>query len=160
MHKIVVSREKRGLGYPDAAKMIQKAIKMALKCQNVEDDCLINVMLTDNEGIREINREQREIDRATDVLSFPMNQLIPGEFDPDECEYDYETDKIMLGDMVISLQRCEEQAQEFGHSFEREVCYLTCHSVLHLLGYDHMDEGPQKRQMREREDAIMAVMGL
>jgi len=160
MHKIITSREKRGLGYTGAEKLIRKAVKAALQAQSVEDDCLVNVMLTDDAGIHEINMEQRGVDRPTDVLSFPMNELTEGAFDPDECEYDYESDCLYLGDMVISLQRCAAQAEEFGHSFEREVSYLTVHSVLHLLGYDHMDEGEQKRRMREREDIIMALIGL
>ena len=160
MHKIIISREKRGLGYQGVDKLIRAAIKTALKCENVEDDCLVNVMLTDDEGIHAINLEQREVDRPTDVLSFPFNELVPGGFDADECEYDYESEKLLLGDMVISLQRCEAQATEYGHSFEREVSYLTVHSTLHLLGYDHLDEGEQKKQMRAREDAIMAVIGL
>ena len=160
MHKIVISREKRGLGYREADRLISRAVKAALKAQGVEDDCLVNVMLTDDEGIHAVNLEQRGVDRATDVLSFPFNELTPGEFDADECEYDYDSGKILLGDMVISLQRCEAQAKEYGHSFEREVSYLTVHSVLHLLGYDHLDEGEQKRQMRAREDAIMETIGL
>ena len=160
MHKIVISREKRGLGYREADRLISRAVKAALKAQGVEDDCLVNVMLTDDEGIHAVNLEQRGVDRATDVLSFPFNELTPGEFEADECEYDYDSSKILLGDMVISLQRCEAQAKEYGHSFEREVSYLTVHSVLHLLGYDHLDEGEQKRRMRGREDAIMETIGL
>ena len=160
MHKIIISREKRGLGYAGVDKLIRSAIKTALKCEGIEEDCLVNVMLTDDEGIHAINLEQRDVDRPTDVLSFPFNELVPGEFDPDECEYDYESEKLLLGDMVISLQRCEAQSVEYGHSFEREVSYLTVHSVLHLLGYDHLDEGEQKKQMRAREEAIMAVIGL
>lgn len=160
MHKIVISREKRGLGYREADRLISRAVKAALKAQGVEDDCLVNVMLTDDEGIHAVNLEQRGVDRATDVLSFPFNELTPGDFSADECEYDYDSGKILLGDMVISLQRCEAQAKEYGHSFEREVSYLTVHSVLHLLGYDHLDEGEQKRRMRGREDAIMETIGL
>ena len=160
MHKIVTAREKRSLGYPGAEKLIRTAVKAALKAQGVEDDCLVNVLLSNDAGIHEINREQRGVDRPTDVLSFPMNDLTEGAFDPDACDYDYETDCLYLGDMVLSLERCAAQAQEFGHSFERELSYLTVHSVLHLLGYDHMDEGAQKKRMREREEAIMAVLGL
>ena len=160
MHKIIISREKRGLGYQGVEKLLRAAIKTALKCEGVEDDCLVNVMLTDDEGIHAINLEHREVDRPTDVLSFPFNELVPGEFDPDECEYDYESEKLLLGDMVISLQRCEAQSVEYGHSFEREIFYLTVHSVLHLLGYDHLDEAEEKKQMRGREDAIMAMIGL
>lgn len=160
MHKIQVYREKRNLGHPGVDKLLRRAAKAALKAEGVNEDCIISIMLTDDTGIHEINLEQRGIDRPTDVLSFPMNELIPGEFDGEYCEYDFETDMIMLGDMVLSLERCEAQAAEYGHSFDREVSYLCVHSVLHLLGYDHLDEGPQKAQMREREDAIMDIIGL
>ena len=84
-----------------------------------------------------------------------MNELQPGDFDPDECEYDYERECILLGDMVISMERCAAQAEEFGHSFAHEVQYLAVHSTLHLLGYDHVDEGAMKKQMRAREKEIM-----
>ena len=87
-----------------------------------------------------------------------MNELTPGAFDPDTCEWDYETDRAMLGDMVISMERCAEQAGTYGHSFAHEVSYLTVHSVLHLLGYDHVDEGEDKRRMRAREKEIMRLL--
>ena len=160
MHKIQVYRDKRNLGYAGVDKLLRKAAKAALKAENVDEDCFISIMLTDDEGIHEINLEQRGIDRPTDVLSFPMNELTPGQFDGELCEYDFENEIIILGDMVISLQRCEAQAEEYGHSFEREVSYLCVHSVLHLLGYDHLDEAEQKALMRSREEAIMAVIGL
>lgn len=154
-HEVEISRERTGLGHPEAARLIKKAIHMALSAEGVEEPCLISVMLTDDEGIRAVNREFRNIDRATDVLSFPMNELTPGDFDPDNCDRDPETGVLMLGDMMISLERCETQGAEFGHGFGREIQYLTVHSVLHLLGYDHVDEGEMKRQMRAREKAIM-----
>ena len=116
---------------------------------------LVSVLLTDDEGIRLINREYRDLDRPTDVLSFPMNDLTAGKFDPSMCERDPDTGEILLGDMVLSIPRCEEQGEEFGHGYDREVQYLTVHSVLHLLGYDHVDEGPMKKQMRAREKMIM-----
>ena len=160
MHDILIYREKRTLGYPEAAKLVRRAAKAALKAQGVDADCVINVMLTDDEGIHAVNLEQRGVDAPTDVLSFPMNELTEGEFDADACEYDYESEKCLLGDMVIDLERCAKQAEEFGHGFDREVCYLTVHSVLHLLGYDHLDEGVRKRAMREREEAVMAILDL
>lgn len=160
MHKISVYRDKRNLGYAGVDKLLRRAAKAALKAEGVDEDCAISIMLTDDEGIHEINAQQRGIDRPTDVLSFPMNELVPGQFDGEECEYDFETEMIMLGDMVISLERCAAQAEEYGHSFEREVSYLCVHSVLHLLGYDHVDEAEMKAQMRAREDAIMEVIGL
>mgnify|MGYP002564023002 CR=1 FL=1 len=124
------------------------------------DDCIINVMLTDDAGIHAINLAQRGVDAPTDVLSFPMNELTEGEFDPSVCERDYDADKLLLGDMVLSLERCARQAEEYGHSYARELSYLTVHSVLHLLGYDHLDEGERKRRMRAREDCIMEALGL
>ena len=158
MQRIVISREKRGLGYPEAAKYVRRAVKAALKAQGIENDCLVSVLLTDDEGIRCINREQRGLDSPTDVLSFPMNELTAGVFDPEACEYDYENEYLLLGDMALSLERCAAQAEEYGHSFERELSYLTIHSVLHLLGYDHLDEGGEKRKMREREEAALLFL--
>ena len=155
MHEIAVSREKTNLGHRNAASLIRTAAEDALRAEGIEVPCLISVMLTDGEGIREINREFRGIDRETDVLSFPLNELQPGAFDPSLCERDPDTGEVMLGDMMISLPACERQGEEYGHGFNREIRYLTVHSVLHLLGYDHLDEGEQKRRMREREKAIV-----
>ena len=155
MHEIAVSREKTNLGHRGAAVLIRDAAELALRAEGIEVPCLISVMLTDEEGIRRVNREYRGVDRETDVLSFPLNELTPGEFDPERCEHDWETGAVMLGDMMISLPACEKQGEEFGHGFNREIRYLTVHSVLHLLGYDHLDEGEQKQQMRAREKAIM-----
>ena len=154
-HEIYVSREKTGLGHREAAGLIKKAAAMALDAEGIQTPCVISVMLTDDEGIHAVNREFREVDRATDVLSFPLNELTPGKFDPEICERDFDTGDVMLGDMMISLERCEAQGEEFGHGFGREIQYLTVHSVLHLLGYDHVDEGEMKKQMRAREKAIM-----
>ena len=155
MHEIAVSREVKNLGHRNAASLIRKAAEKALAAENVQVPCLISVMLTDEEGIHRVNREFRGVDRETDVLSFPLNELTPGAFDPETCERDWETGAVMLGDMMISIPACEKQGEEFGHGFEREIQYLTVHSVLHLLGYDHVDEGEQKKQMRTREKAIM-----
>ena len=154
-HEIEVSREKTGLGHPESLRLIRRAASMALEAEGIEIPCVISVMLSDDEGIRALNREFRGIDRATDVLSFPMNELVPGAFDPAGCERDPETGALVLGDMMISVPRCEAQGAEYGHGYARELMYLTVHSVLHLLGYDHVDEGPMKRQMRAREKTIM-----
>ena len=119
--------------------------------------CEINVMVTNDAGIQIVKKTSRDIDRPTDVLSFPMFDLIPGELPEDWEEYqDFDTGLVPLGDMCISLERAKAQAEEFGHSIRREVGYLTIHSMLHLLGYDHLDEGPMKAQMRGREEAIAA----
>ncbi len=154
-HEVYISREYKALGHKNSATLIKKAIRLALDAEGVDVPCQISVMLTNDEGIRSVNSEFRGIDCATDVLSFPLNELTPGEFDPDGCERDMDTGAVMLGDMIISVPRCEAQGEEFGHGYEREIMYLTVHSVLHLLGYDHVDEGEMKRQMRAREKEIM-----
>ena len=142
--------------------LLTRVITGALEAEGVTIPCGVDVLLTTDEGIREINLEQRQIDAATDVLSFPMLELTPGT-PPDgtgEDELDPETGLCPLGDMVISVERAKAQAEEFGHSLERELAYLAVHSVLHLLGYDHLDEGPQKAQMRAREEVILAELGI
>jgi probable rRNA maturation factor len=154
-HEVYISREVIGLGHNESAGLIKKAVKMALDAEGIDVPCIISVMLTDDEGIQTVNRDFRGVDRATDVLSFPLNELSPGEFDEDMCERDMDSGAVMLGDMMISIPRCEEQGAEFGHGYKREIMYLTVHSVLHLLGYDHIDEGEMKAQMRAREKAIM-----
>ena len=115
--------------------------------------------VTSDAGIQEINREMRQVDAPTDVLSFPVFDLAPGEL-PGPEDADPGTGLVPLGDMVISLERVQAQAKEFGHSNRRELAYLAVHSVLHLLGYDHLDEGPMKRQMRAREEAILGELGI
>ena len=137
----------------------QQVITAALDAEGVSVPCEINVLFTDDEGIHQINLDMREVDRPTDVLSFPMFDLEPGKHPADE-DADPATGLVPLGDMCISLERAEAQAEEFGHSVQRELCYLTVHSVLHLLGYDHMDEGPMKAQMRAREEAILENLGI
>lgn len=154
-HEIYVSREVTGLGHNNSAACIKKAVNMALDAEGVDVPCIVSVMLTDDEGIHSVNREFRNVDRPTDVLSFPMNELTPGVFDAAECERDMDTGAVLLGDMMISIPRCAAQGEEFGHGYNRELMYLTVHSVLHLLGYDHVDEGEMKRAMRAREKAIM-----
>ncbi|MBE6918425.1 MAG: rRNA maturation RNase YbeY [Ruminococcaceae bacterium] len=158
-HKISVTGEKKGINNPTLAALLRRTVKAALAAEGVECDCEVNILLTDDEGIREVNRDMRDIDRATDVLSFPMFDLVPGEH-PDEMDADPATGLVPLGDMCISVERARAQAEEYGHSFEREICYLCVHSVLHLLGYDHLDEGEMKRQMRGREEVIMSQLKL
>ena len=139
---------------------IESVIRAALDAQKVELPCEISVLLTDDEGIHQINLDMRGVDRPTDVLSFPLFELEPG-VPPEGDDYlDPESGLCPLGDMCISLERAAAQAEEFGHSLERELCYLTVHSVLHLLGYDHLDEGPMKAQMRAREENILSALGI
>ena len=138
---------------------LRQCITKALELEQVTLPCEINVLITDNEGIHRINLDMRQVDGPTDVLSFPEFDLAPGEH-PGPEDADPGTGLIPLGDMVLSMERVAAQAKEFGHSRRRELAYLVTHSVLHLLGYDHLDEGPMKEQMRAREEAVMALLGL
>ncbi len=140
---------------------VRKCVEATLAAEGVTADCEINVLITNDKGIHAINKASRDIDKPTDVLSFPMFQLEVGSPPEDWASYlDPETGLCPLGDLCISLERATAQAKEFGHSVKREVGYLTIHSILHLLGYDHLDEGPQKAQMRAREEAVAATVGL
>ena len=156
-HKINLVFEQFSLQKFVISNNIRKCIHETLRAEGVNVRCEINVLVTDDAGIQIVNRESRDLDKPTDVLSFPMFQLEPGNPPTDWTEYrDPATGLVPLGDMCISLERAVAQAEEFGHSVRREVGYLTIHSMLHLLGYDHLDEGEQKRQMRGREEAIAA----
>ena len=140
---------------------LRRCIRGALRAQGVKVPCEINVLVTDDKGIRAINEASRRIDAATDVLSFPMFDFTPGELPKNWDEYvDPDTGLVPLGDMALSMDHAASQAKEFGHSLKRETGYLTVHSVLHLLGYDHMDDGPMKKEMRQREETIMQRLAL
>ncbi len=158
-YKINITFDVFTLKQPFVTSTIRKCVEATLSAENIDVPCEINVLITNDRGIRAINKASRNIDKATDVLSFPMFQLEPGNPPQDWDEYlDVETGLCPLGDMCISLERATAQAKEFGHSVKREVGYLTIHSMLHLLGYDHLDEGEQKKQMRAREEAIAATI--
>ena len=160
-HNIVITGQHHSLSALALRGHIRRCIIAALEEEGVNCACEINVLLTDDEGIRAINKAYRNIDKATDVLSFPMFQLTPGVLPESWEKYrDVETDLVPLGDMAISIERAKQQAREFGHSVKREAGYLTIHSILHLLGYDHVDEGEMKPQMRAREEAIAAKLEL
>jgi metalloprotein, YbeY/UPF0054 family len=144
---------------------IESVIEYALKEEKVEVPCEISIIFIDNEEIRDINRENRNIDSVTDVLSFPMLNYPEGkvfkevyfnyEFEPS----DLDDGNLVLGDIALSIEKAKEQSTEFGHSFLRESAYLTVHSVLHLLGYDHMEE-EEKEIMRKREEEILNKFAL
>ena len=158
-YKINITFECLTLRQPIITSIIKTCVEATLKAEKIDVPCEINVMVTNDKGIHAVNLASRNIDRPTDVLSFPLFQLEPGNPPEDWEEYlDFETDMCPLGDMCISLERAIAQAKEFGHSVKREVGYLTIHSMLHLLGYDHLDEGPMKKQMRAREEAIAATI--
>ena len=156
-HRIILEAEVEA---PDTVEpLLRRVISAALEAEGMDLPCEINVLLTDDEGIHQVNLDMRGVDRPTDVLSFPMFDLSPGE-KPGEEHEDPDTGLVPLGDMCISLERVAAQAEEYGHSVERELSYLAVHSVLHLLGYDHMDEGPMKAQMRRREEHILEGLGI
>ena len=159
MNKINITYDIFSLKQPLITGFIRRCISDTLAAEGIKTDCEINVLVTNDKGIRAINQASRNIDKATDVLSFPMFQLEAGNPPKDWSEYqDIETGLCPLGDMCISLERASAQAKEFGHSVKREVGYLVIHSTLHLLGYDHLDEGEQKKQMRAREEAIASTI--
>ena len=157
--KLNLTYEKPSLLNVPVTRNIRRCVEATLDAEGITALCEINILVTDDLGIHAINKAARNIDRPTDVLSFPMFELEPGNPPADWSGYlDPGTNACPLGDMVISLERARAQAKEFGHSVKREVGYLTIHSMLHLLGYDHLDEGPMKKQMRAREEAIAATI--
>ena len=121
--------------------LVKKAVEGTLEYEGFDHDCEISITFTDNENIKELNKEYRDIDRETDVLSFPM--------DEDD----------MLGDIVISLEKAKEQAEEYGHSIEREISFLCVHSCLHLLGYDHETSEEDEREMFAKQEEILKQIG-
>ena len=156
-HDIIITSE---VDLPQGVQdKLCQVIRAALAAQGMDQGCEIDVLLTDNAGIRRVNQVTRGVDAPTDVLSFPMFDVPEGSVPSAVCS-DPDTGLIPLGDMCISLERAQAQAQEYGHSLERELSYLAVHSVLHLLGYDHVDEGPRKARMREREEAILGQLGI
>ena len=157
-HYIPVTTDTPGIG-EGTKTFLRKVIRAALDAEGVDIPCEVDVSITDDAGIRQINADMRDVDAPTDVLSFPMFDLRPGD-KPSGRDTDPATGLVPLGDMCISFERAKAQAKEYGHSARRELAYLAVHSVLHLLGYDHLDEGPMKAQMREREEAVLAGLGL
>lgn len=159
-HKIFVRSTLPAVGRTLDIRLLRRCIRVVLNEEGVDMPCEISVLITDDDGIRMINRDFREKDMPTDVLSFPLQVLTPGDFNPDMTEINRDTGCLPLGDIVLSADRIAAQASEYGQARNREMAYLTVHSVLHLLGYDHMDEGEEKRRMRAREEAILQEAGV
>ncbi|MDE7399279.1 MAG: rRNA maturation RNase YbeY [Oscillospiraceae bacterium] len=136
----------------DFERLIEQCTAAALEEEGIEDDAEVSVTLVDNARIREMNAEFREIDRETDVLSFPLGDDEGFEVNPD-------TDAILLGDIVISLEKARSQAEEYGHSYEREVAFLLTHSLFHLLGYDHMTPDGEQ-EMFAKQEAVLHKLGI
>ena len=134
--------------------IVKRSVSETLYEEGYKGDFEVSVTFVDNEGIREINKEYRDIDRETDVLSFPMTD------EGEAFSVDPETECYMLGDIVISLEKALMQSEEYGHSFKREVAFLTVHSMLHLLGYDHERSEEEEREMFGKQDIVLEAMGL
>jgi probable rRNA maturation factor len=146
MNKIYITNEQQDMPVTQALRgLIRRAVNGALRYEGFEKDAEVSVTLVTAEGIKELNAEYRDKDAVTDVLSFPI-------FD------DMDDEMAILGDIVLCLSRAEEQAREYGHSFEREVAFLTVHSVLHLLGYDHETGEEDEREMFDRQKLIMEYL--
>ena len=154
MVKVNFLNKQKLLPLPNGTKaLVRNACKAVLQTENFTESAEINISFVDDEYIRQINNEFRFIDKSTDVLSFPMGE--DGEYDINP-----ENGCKMLGDIVISVEHAMSQAELFGHSNEREIGYLTVHSVLHLLGYDHVDEAEDKKLMRAKEEEALSLLGL
>ena len=134
--------------------LVRSAVIATLAYEGFSKKVEVSVTFSDNDGIRVLNKNYRSIDKATDVLSFPLIDFEGG------AEPPLDEDVVMLGDIVISLERAKEQAEEYGHSFEREVAFLTVHSMLHLLGYDHVNSEEEENEMRKRQTEILELIGL
>lgn len=154
-HKIFIRSTLPYVGKLLDIALLRRSIRMALAAEQVDIPCEICVLITTDKGIHTINKHLRKKDAPTDVLSFPLQELSPGNFTADLSELNRDTGCLPLGDIVLSAQRVADQAVEYGQHINREMAYLTIHSVLHLLGYDHLDEGEEKQRMRGREEAIL-----
>lgn len=153
--KIYFAKDVDGLKVGHKLKtLVRRAVRATLEYEGFERAAEVSVTFTDNAGIRVLNKEYRDIDRETDVLSFPIIDFAAGE------ELPCDGSEVMLGDIVLSVERAEAQACEFGHSFEREVAFLCVHSMLHLLGYDHVNSEQEDAEMRRRQSEILERMGL
>ncbi|MBQ5840368.1 MAG: rRNA maturation RNase YbeY [Clostridia bacterium] len=152
--KVVIENKQKTVKVPTGVRLlIRRCCHAVLELEGFEGSAEVDVSLVDNEQIRTINREQRDLDVPTDVLSFPLGE--DGIYDQNPA-----TGAYMLGDIVLSMERAEAQAEEYGHTLQRELGYLTVHSMLHLLGYDHVEGGMEAVRMREKEEAVMLSVGL
>lgn len=147
----------------DYESLIREVVTAALDAEDCPYECEVDVLLTDNESIREINKAERDIDRPTDVLSFPaVDYEAPGDFshvEEDDSLFHPESGELLLGDMVISLDKVKEQAKEYGHSEKRELAFLVAHSMFHLMGYDHMEDA-ERLVMEEKQEAVLQTLGI
>ncbi|MBO7401492.1 MAG: rRNA maturation RNase YbeY [Lachnospiraceae bacterium] len=145
----------------DCEELVKTVIQAAVKAEQCPYEVSVSVIITDNESIKEANRDFRGLDRATDVLSFPAHQYdVPSDFTYlADDDFDMDTGELILGDIMISYERALEQAKEYGHSIRREIAFLTAHSVLHLCGYDH-ETDDERLIMEEKQEAVLQSLGI
>lgn len=141
----------------DISELLNSVVCKTLEYEKISQPCYVSITVVDDTEIKEINNEHRGIDSVTDVLSFPVVNFVDGSFE--ENAGDYFEGRLILGDVVLCASRAREQSIDFGHSYEREMGYLTCHSVLHLLGYDHETDS-EREVMRQKEEAVMELLNL
>lgn len=154
--KVAISNMQKDIKIPTGIRLlIRRCCHAVLLAEDLHGMFEVSVSFLDNAGIRELNRDYRGIDSPTDVLSFPT-----GENGRESFDKNAETGAWMLGDIAISIPKAYEQAERYGHSLQREFAFLTVHSMLHLLGYDHEDSGMSAVRMREREEQVLAMLGL
>ena len=148
----------------DIEELTKTVAEKVLETENCPYEATVNLLVTDNAGIREYNRQYREIDRETDVLSFPnLDFEAPGDFslaENSEADYfDPDSGELILGDIIISADKVKDQAESYGHSREREFAFLVAHSMLHLCGYDHMED-EERQVMEDRQEKVLAELGI
>lgn len=144
---------------PLLEKVINDAVKTSMDIEAFNIKSEVSILLVDDEKIREINNEHRQIDKATDVLSFPVVDIREGEIVSDTGDFNLDEELLLLGDIIISLETAKRQADEYGHSFEREIAFLTTHGVFHLLGYDHMEK-EEEEKMLYKQETVLRKLGL
>jgi len=152
--KVIISNRQKEVKIPTGIRLlIRRCCQATLQTEGFTEPAEVSVSFISNEEIQRLNKQFRNVDKVTDVLSFPLGENGVYDRDPD-------TGALQLGDVVINMQKAEEQAAYYGHSLQREVAYLTVHSMLHLLGYDHVNGGLEQVRMREREETVLAKLGL
>ncbi len=152
--KVIISDDQKDVKIPTGTRMlVRRCCNAVLKNEKFEGSAEISVRFVNNEEIHRLNKEFRNVDSSTDVLSFPLGEN--GEYDINN-----DTGAKMLGDIVISVETAVAQSQDYGHSFQREIAFLTVHSMLHLLGYDHVNGGLEAVRMREKEEYVLMQIGL
>ncbi len=158
--EIIIENEQDIIEVNDKLKdIINTAVEKSLEHEGFEIPSETSIVLTDDNGIHQLNKQYRDVDKPTDVLSFPILDILKGQINQDSGDIDKDKELILLGDIVISLETVKRQAEEYGHSFNRELAFLTTHGMFHLLGYDHMNEADEK-EMLEKQEKVLRLMEL